>query len=192
MSKTRMEAFSDGVIAILITIMVLEMRAPHSTHWVALKPILPIFISYLLSFFYIAVYWNNHHHLLQAIDHVNGHILWANMHLLFWLSLFPFVTDWVGENTFATEPMALYGFVLLMAGFAYRLLSRELIRHHPDDSKLRKAVGTDCKGTLSIAIYAAAILLAFLNPWISFALYTGVALMWFLPDRRIEKVLGID
>ncbi len=189
MSKDRLEAFSDGVIAIIITIMVLEMRPPHGESLGDLRPLLPVFISYVLSFCYVGIYWTNHHHLLQATQRVTGPILWANLHLLFWLSLFPFVTAWSGENHFARVPMALYGVVLLMAALAYFILCQMLIRHHGRDSALAKAIGTDAKGVLSPVLYAAAIPLAFVNQWIAFSLYTFVALMWIIPDRRIEKTL---
>ena len=189
MSKNRMEAFSDGVIAIIITVMVLELRTPHGTDLGALRPLIPVFLSYVLSFVFLGIYWNNHHHLLQAIKHVDGRVLWANMHLLFWLSLIPFVTAWMGENRFATWPVALYGVVLLLAAVAYFILTRALIALHGRDSVLGTAVGRDRKGKLSIVIYLAAIPLAFVDPWISCALYVLVAVMWFLPDRRIEKTL---
>lgn len=187
MSKGRLEAFSDGVIAIIITIMVLEMRAPHGVELAELAPLLPIFLSYVLSFVYVAIYWNNHHHLLQAVKQVNGNVLWANCHLLFWLSLIPFVTTWMGENGLATWPVALYGVVLLCAAIAYTILVRTLIAHHGTDSLLATAVGGDFKGYLSLACYVAAVLLAFVNTWLSSALYVLVAIVWLIPDRRIEK-----
>jgi uncharacterized membrane protein len=190
MSKGRIEAFSDGVIAIIITIMVLEMKAPHGAEWDALRPLLPVFLSYVLSFIFLGIYWNNHHHLFQAARYVNGRILWANLHLLFWLSLIPFVTGWMGENHFAAWPVALYGVILLLAGFAYFLLARALIAHHGKDSTIATALGRDFKGKASLAIYAAAIPLAFENAWISCALYVLVAVIWLIPDRRIEKTLG--
>jgi len=186
----RLEAFSDGVLAIIITIMVLELKVPHGTGLDALRPLLPVFGSYVLSFVYIGIYWNNHHHMLHAAGRVNGAILWANLHLLFWLSLVPFVTAWVDENKFQALPVALYGGVLFMAGVAYTLLARALARHHGKDSKLAIAIGRDAKGLASLAIYAAAIPLAFLNPWIAFTMYIGVALMWFIPDRRIERAFA--
>lgn len=189
MHKGRLEAFSDGVIAILITIMVLELKVPHSTEVTALVPLIPIFLSYVLSFIFIGIYWNNHHHMLQAVRQVNGRILWANMHLLFWLSLIPFVTSWMGENHFTAWPAALYGVVLMCAGIAYYILSQSLIAHHGADSPLAKAVGNDFKGKISVVIYAAAIPLAFVHSWISLSLYVLVAIMWLIPDRRIEHTL---
>ena len=186
MNKGRLEAFSDGVLAIIITIMVLELKVPVGEHPGALGPLLPVFLSYVLSFVYLGIYWNNHHHLWQAVQRVNGRILWANMHLLFWLSLTPFVTAWMGENHFAPWPVALYGLVMFFAGLAYFLLSRALIAHHGTDSFLAHALGRDRKGKISIVAYASAVPLAFLSPWISCALYVVVAAMWFIPDRRIE------
>ena len=185
-----MEAFSDGVIAIIITIMVLELKVPHGAELDALRPLFPVFISYVLSFVFIGIYWNNHHHMLHAAGKVNGRILWANLHLLFWLSLIPFVTGWMGENHFAALPVALYGAVLLMAGLAYFVLARALAAHHGSDSKLAMALGKDIKGIASLVIYAAAIPLSFVNPWIAFALYVVVAIIWFIPDRRIERVIA--
>ncbi len=190
MGKNRLEAFSDGVMAIIITIMVLELKVPHGDSFAALAGLLPTFVSYALSFIYLAIYWNNHHHLLHAVKKVNGPILWANTHLLFWLSLVPFATAWMGDNHFAARPVALYGFVLLMAAVAYFILSRSLIRHHGEDSLLGTAVGSDMKGKLSVVIYAAAVLLSFANRWVGFGLYWVVALMWLVPDRRIEKVIA--
>ena len=189
MGKTRLEAFSDGVIAIIITIMVLEMKVPHGDGLAALKPLIPVFVSYLLSFVYVGIYWNNHHHLLHAVRHVNGATLWANLHLLFWLSLIPFVTGWMGENHFHQLPVALYGVVLLMAGVAYTILVRVLIRHHGRESALAKAIGSDFKGNLSLVAYVAAIGLAFVHEWVAMALYLAVAIMWLVPDRRIEVAL---
>jgi len=188
--KGRVEAFSDGVIAILITIMVLELKVPHGTGFEALRPLLPAFLSYALSFVFLGIYWNNHHHLWQVVRHVNGRILWANLHLLFWLSLIPFVTGWMGENHFAALPVALYGVVLLFAGVAYFILTRVLIAHHERDSALAKAIGDDFKGRISVAIYAVGILLAFARPWIACALYVAVAMLWLIPDPRIEKALA--
>jgi uncharacterized membrane protein len=190
MSKGRMEAFSDGVIAILITIMVLGLTVPHEPGLAALRPLIPILLSYVLSFVFLGIYWNNHHHLLHAIEHVDGRVLWANLHLLFWLSLIPFVTGWMGENRFAPWPVALYGVVLLLAAVAYFILTRALIALHGRDSVLGTAVGRDRKGKISIAIYLAAIPLAFVNSWISCALYVLVAVMWLIPDPRIEKTLN--
>lgn len=187
MNKGRLEAFSDGVLAVIITIMVLEMKTPPGTSLAALKPEIPIFLSYLLSFVYIGIYWNNHHHLLHATQHVNGATLWANLHLLFWLSLVPFATDWIGENHFDAWPVAIYGVVLLMAGIAYFILTKTLIHLHGQDSTLAVSIGSDEKGKTSIAIYAAAIPLAFVRPWIAAACYIIVAIMWLVPDRRIEK-----
>lgn len=189
MTKGRLEAFSDGVIAIIITIMVLELKIPHEADLAALRPLLPVFLSYILSYIYLGIYWNNHHHLLQAVRQVNGSILWANLHLLFWLSLLPFVTAWAGENHFATWPVAFYGLVLLFAAIAYFILTRTLIRHHGQDSTLAIALGRDNKGKISVVIYALAILLAFVNVGLANLLYILVAVMWLIPDRRIEKNL---
>jgi uncharacterized membrane protein len=189
MGKNRLEAFSDGVAAIIITIMVLEMKVPHGDDLAALKPLIPIFISYVLSFVYVGIYWNNHHHLLHAVQKINGSILWANLHLLFWLSLFPFVTGWMGENHFSTWPVAVYGTVLLMAAIAYSILELALIRAQGKDSQLAKAIGHDFKAKISLVIYAAAIPLAFVNRWLAFSLYVIVALIWVIPDPRIEKKL---
>lgn len=190
MSKGRLEAFSDGVIAILITIMVLELRPPTGTDLAALLPLIPIFLSYVLSFAFLGIYWNNHHHLFQVVRQVNGRVLWMNLHLLFWLSLIPFVTAWVGENNFAAWPVALYGMVLLLAGGAYYLLVRSLLALHTGDSPLVIAVGDDFKGKISLVIYAVAVPLAFVIPLLSCLLYVLVAVIWFIPDRRIEKVIG--
>jgi TMEM175 potassium channel family protein len=189
MGKGRLEAFSDGVIAILITIMVLELRPPAGADPAALLPLIPVFLSYVLSFVYLAIYWNNHHHLFQAVQRVNGRVLWANLHLLFWLSLISFVTAWMGENNFAAWPVALYGGVLLLAACAYFLLVRSLLSLHGQDSTLAAALGSDFKGKISIVIYAIAVLLAFIMPLLSCALYVSVAVIWFIPDRRIEKVI---
>lgn len=189
MTKSRLEAFSDGVIAILITIMVLELKVPHGTDLAALKPLLPVFLSYVLSFIFLGIYWNNHHHLLQAVKAVNGATLWANLHLLFWLSMIPFVTAWLGENGVAPWPAALYGVVLMFSGIAYYVLVRTLLAHHEKDSSLAKAIGGDVKGRISVAIYAVAIGLAFVLPWVSIGLYVAVAAMWLIPDRRIERTL---
>ncbi|MBX7187116.1 MAG: TMEM175 family protein [Vicinamibacteria bacterium] len=190
MSKGRLEAFSDGVLAIIITIMVLELKVPHGAGLDALTPLLPVFLSYLLSFIYIGIYWNNHHHMLHAASKVTGGILWANLHLLFWLSLVPFVTAWMGDNHFAPVPVALYGVILFMAGCAYFILARTLASHHGADSKIARALGDDLKGRISVFIYAVAILLALYAPALAGALYTAVALLWLVPDRRIEKVLA--
>jgi uncharacterized membrane protein len=190
MSKGRLEAFSDGVIAILITIMVLELRTPHGTDLAALVPLWPKFASYAVSFAFLGIYWNNHHHMLQATRHVDGRILWANMHLLFWLSLFPFATAWTGESHFAAVPVAAYGVVQLLAGFAYYILSQLLIARHGTDSVLARALGNDTKGRISLGLYAAAVGVAFAVPWIACAIFVGVMIMWLVPDRRIEKVLA--
>jgi uncharacterized membrane protein len=190
MSKGRMEAFSDGVIAIVITIMVLELAVPHGEELESLAPLAPVFLSYVLSFVFLGIYWSNHHHMLQAVHHVNGPILWGNLYLLFWLSLVPFVTGWMGENHFATWPVALYGVVLLMAAIAYSILSQALIRHHGKDSALARAVGGDFKGKISIVFYVTAISVAFWNRWLALGIYVLVAVMWLIPDRRIEKTLA--
>jgi uncharacterized membrane protein len=189
MSKSRMEAFSDGVIAILITIMVLELKAPHATDWSALAPLAPVFVAYVLSFVYLGIYWNNHHHMLHAARKVTGRVLWANLHLLFWLSLLPFATAWMGENHFAALPTALYGAVLLGAAIAYWLLQNSIIAAEGPESTLARAVGKDWKGKASILLYAAAIPLAFVREWLADVVYTGVALLWLVPDRRIETRL---
>jgi uncharacterized membrane protein len=189
MTKGRMEAFSDGVIAIIITIMVLELRAPHEATLRSLMPLRPVLLSYLMSFVYLGIYWSNHHHLLQAVEHVNGRVLWANLHLLFWLSLVPFVTAWLGENNFAAVPAALYGSVLLCAGIAYLILTRSLISLHGRDSLIATAVGADFKGKISAAIYALAIPLSFVKSWVACGLYVFVAIMWLVPDRRIERTV---
>ena len=187
MGKGRLEAFSDGVIAIIITIMVLELKVPHGANWTALATLSPVFLSYVLSFIYVGIYWNNHHHLFQAVHKINGRILWANLHLLFWLSLTPFVTGWMGENHFAPLPVALYGVNLFMAAISYTILVRALLTQHGKDSTLAQAIGKDFKGYISLAIYFTAILLSFVQPWIGFSLYVLVAIIWFVPDRRIEK-----
>ena len=190
MTKGRMEAFSDGVIAIIITIMVLELRVPHGADLDSLRPLAPLFLSYVLSFVYLGIYWNNHHHLLHAARHVDGRILWANLHLLFWLSLFPFGAHWMGDNGFAAWPVAVYGVVLLLAGFAYWLLVRALIARHGADSVLATAIGNDFKGNVSLFAYVLGVPLAFVNPWIACAIYVAVAILWLVPDRRIERVLA--
>lgn len=191
MEKNRLEAFSDGVLAIIITIMVLELKVPHGESLASLQPLIPVLLSYVLSFIYVGIYWNNHHHMLQAVRHVNGPILWANLHLLFWLSLTPFVTGWMGENHFQTIPVALYGVDLMMAGAAYYILARILIKHQGKDSLLAKALGRDFKGKISVIAYAAAIGLAFVSSWIALAIYFGVAVLWVIPDRRIETKLQV-
>jgi uncharacterized membrane protein len=190
MSKGRMEAFSDGVLAVIITIMVLEMKSPRGMTLQALAPVLPVFLSYVLSFAYIGIYWNNHHHLLHATQRVNGATLWANLHVLFWLSLVPFTTAWMGENHFAAWPVAVYGIVLLLAGVAYFVLTKALINLHGRDSTLAISIGQDRKGKISIALYAVAIPLAFVRPWIAGACYVIVAIMWLIPDPRIERMVG--
>ncbi len=190
MNKNRLEAFSDGVIAILITIMVLELGAPHTPDLAALRPLVPTLLSYLLSFVFLAIYWNNHHHMLQASHHVDGRVLWANMHLLFWLSLVPFATAWMGHHGLAPWPVAVYGIVLLCAGMAYFVLSRCLIAVNGEHSPLAQAVGADRKGIVSLGVYATAIPLAFTKPELSCALYVLVAILWLVPDRRIERKLS--
>lgn len=189
MEKNRLEAFSDGVIAIIITIMVLEMKVPHGSDWMALKPLLPVFLSYVLSFIYVGIYWNNHHHLLKACRKVNGGILWANLHLLFWLSLFPFVTGWMGENHFTALPTALYGAVLLLAALAYLILQNCILAEQGHDSKLAASIGKDWKGKLSPVLYGLGLATSFFQPWIAGGIYVFVALMWLVPDRRIERVV---
>lgn len=189
MRTNRLEAFSDAVLAIIITIMVLELKVPHGASWAALKPVLPPFLTYAMSFVYLAIYWNNHHHMLHATTHINGKILWANLHLLFWLSLVPFVTGWMGNNHFAAVPSALYGVVLLMAAIAYLVLQRAIVADQGPASKLAFAVGKDIKGKLSMVLYVLAISLAFVHQSIAHGLYVLVALMWLIPDRRIESRL---
>jgi uncharacterized membrane protein len=189
MGKGRLEAFSDAVIAILMTIMVLELKVPHGADFAALRPLLPVFLSYVLSFIYLGIYWNNHHHLLQIARHVNGGTLWANLHLLFWLSLIPFVTGWMGDNHFAALPVALYGMVLLLSAVAYYILCQNLISHHGKNSPLAIAIGKDLKGRISLVFYAVAIPLAFVNPLFACGIYVLVATIWLIPDRRIEKNL---
>jgi uncharacterized membrane protein len=190
MQTNRLEAFSDGVLAIIITIMVLELKVPHGVELDALKPILPVLLSYVLSFIYLGIYWNNHHHLFHSTKQVTGGILWANLHLLFWLSLFPFTTGWIGENHIAPTPTAVYGFVLLMAAIAYYILQRVIIAQEGRDSLLAAAIGRDWKGKLSLVLYLTAIPLALLSPWIANGLYVFVALLWLIPDLRIERVLN--
>src|SRR5256885_5367471 len=189
MGKGRLEAFSDGVIAILITIMVLELKIPHGSEMAALAPVLPVFLTYVLSYVYLGIYWNNHHHMLHATTRINGKILWANLHLLFWLSLVPFATGWMGENHFASTPTAAYGAVMLGAGFGYWVLQETIIAAEGQESKLARAVGSDVKGKISLAAYAAAIPLAFVREWLSDAIYVAIALLWLVPDKRIEAKL---
>ena len=190
MKKSRLEAFSDGVIAILITILVLELKVPHGENFQALVPVTPVFLCYVLSFVYLGIYWNNHHHMLHTSDRVTGPILWANLHLLFWLSLIPFTTGWMGENHFAAAPSALYGMILLMASIAYWILQELIIASQGDDSLLKKAIGRDWKGKSSPILYLIAIIAAFWSPWISQGIYVFVALLWLIPDRRIERALS--
>jgi uncharacterized membrane protein len=190
MHKGRLEGFSDGVLAIIITVMVLEMKVPRGTDLQALQSVLPVFFSYVLSFLYVGIYWSNHHHLFQAVKQIKGSILWANLYLLFWLSLLPFVTGWMGENHFATWTVAIYGVVLIMAAIAYFILTQVLLAGHGADSALARAIGSDFKGKISVVIYAAGIGLAFANAWIGVGLYMLVAVIWLIPDRRIEKTLA--
>ena len=189
MGKGRLEAFSDGVIAIIITIMVLELKVPHGIDLAALQPLIPVFLAYVLSFIYVGIYWNNHHHTFHAVQKVSGGVLWANLHLLFWLSLFPVITDWIGESHLAAWPTALYGFVLFMAAVAYFILIQALIRSEGRESTLAKAIGRDIKGKVSAVIYLVGVVLAFVAPWISAVLYTAAAALWLIPDRRIARVL---
>ena len=189
MNKNRLEAFSDGVLAIVLTIMVLELHAPHGTDWPALQALLPTFLSYVLSFLYVGIYWNNHHHMLHAVERVSGLAMWANLHLLFWLSLFPLATVWMGENCRASAPTALYGGVLLMAALAYVLLQNALIRNHGSEALLARAVGHDGKGKLSLLLYALGMALSFVQPVLAQVLYVSVAAMWLVPDRRIESLI---
>jgi uncharacterized membrane protein len=190
MKTARLEAFSDGVFAVIITIMVLEMKVPHGADLAALRPVLPVFLSYILSFVFLGIYWNNHHHMLHAVRQIRGPTLWANLHLLFWLSLTPFVTDWMGENNFATWPVLLYGVVLISAACAYTILEQSLIKHEGKHSTLAVALGKDIKGKMSILLYATAIPLAFVRSWLSCLLYVIVAIIWLIPDRRIERALA--
>ena len=189
MGKGRLEAFSDGVLAIIITIMVLELKVPHGASLQNLQPLVPVFLSYLLSFIYIGIYWNNHHHMLQSVHKVNGTALWANMHLLFWLSLVPFATAWMGENHFSQWPIIVYGFILLMAAIAYYVLSICLINLHGKESTFAKALGKDYKGIASLVLYILGISISFINHWFGFSMYVLVAIIWFIPDRRFEKQL---
>ena len=190
MNKNRLEAFSDGVLAIIITIMILEIKVPEDPSFESLKPLIPVFLSYVLSFVYVGIYWNNHHHMLQVVKKVNGSILWGNLFLLFWLSLIPFGTSWIGSQHFATVPMSVYGFILLMNAISYTLLQNQIIKLEGKDSALYRAVEKDVKGKISLACYISAIPLAFVSPWISGFLYTTVALMWIIPDQRIEKQIS--
>lgn len=190
MNKGRMEAFSDGVLAIIITIMVLEIKVPHGAEFSDLTPLIPIFLSYILSFIYLGIYWNNHHHMMHTVKKVSGGILWANLHLLFWLSLVPFVTGWMGENHFAQNPTALYGFIMLMSAIAYFILQSQIIKSNGKDSVLAKAIGKDIKGKLSPVLYIIGIGFAWISTWVSGAMFVAVALMWLIPDKRIEKILG--
>jgi uncharacterized membrane protein len=192
MRSGRLEAFSDAVIAIIITIMVLELAIPHEGGWDALRPLIPKFLTYALSFVFLGIYWNNHHHLLQVVERVNGRILWANLHLLFWLSLAPFVTGWMGESGFAPETVAAYGIVLLLAAIAYYILQTLILKAHGPDFPLKVALGRDMKGKISPVLYLSAIVLAFVNPWIAVGIYVLVALMWLIPDRRIESIYERD
>lgn len=186
MGKGRLEAFSDGVIAVIITIMVLELKVPRGADLTSLRPAVPVFSTYVLSFVFVGIYWTNHHHLLQAVERLNGRVLWANLHLLFWLSLVPFVTGWMSENDFAPAPVAFYGFILLMAGVAYHILARMLIWGHGENSPLARAIGEDRKGIMSIAAYGVAIAVSFWNVWLACGLYAVIEIMWFIPDSRIE------
>jgi uncharacterized membrane protein len=192
MKTTRLEAFSDGVIAILITIMVLELKTPHGHDWSALRELSTVFSAYVLSFVFLGIYWNNHHHMLHLCGRVSGGVLWANLHLLFWLSLIPFATAWMGEAHIAPLPTALYGFILMMAGAAYYILKTALIRAQGPGSTLAAALGSDFKGKISVVIYLAGVAIAFVNAWVAAAIYVGVALMWLVPDRRIERRIGPD
>jgi TMEM175 potassium channel family protein len=192
MTKGRLEAFSDGVFAIIITIMVLNLRVPHGTNFADLRPIVPVFLSYVLSFLYVGIYWNNHHHLLHAAERVDGKILWANLHLLFWLSLAPFTTAWLGENGITTGPVAMYGIMLLFAGIAYFILTKALIAQHGKDSKIAESIGKDRKGLASVLIHFVALPICFVEPAVSCAAYVLVLVMWLLPDPRIEKCLHVD
>ncbi|KAB7531351.1 DUF1211 domain-containing protein [Flagellimonas olearia] len=189
MTKGRMEAFSDGVLAIIITIMVLEIKVPHGEEFTDLVPLIPVFLSYVLSFIYLGIYWNNHHHMMHTVKKITGKVLWANLHLLFWLSLVPFVTGWMGENHFAENPIALYGVILLMAALAYFYLQYTIIKTQGEDSVLKKAVGKDLKGKLSPILYLIGIAFAWITPWVSGAMFVLVALIWLIPDKRIERML---
>ena len=192
MTTGRLEAFSDGVIAIIITIMVLELKVPHGEGFTALVPLVPVFLSYVLSFVIVGIYWTNHHHMLHAVKHVDGAVLWANLHLLFWLSLMPFATAFMGENHFAHETVVVYGIDLMMAGLAYWLLQRSLLRRHPGDSAFARAVGNDLKGTLSMIGNTGGAIIAFFNEWVGLALFVAVAIIWLIPDRRFERALASE
>ncbi|MBZ2209077.1 TMEM175 family protein [Massilia soli] len=189
MGKNRLEAFSDGVIAIIITIMVLELKVPHAADLQALAPLWPVFLSYILSFIYVGIYWNNHHHLMHSVQAISGRVLWANLHLLFWLSLIPFVSGWMGENHFATLPVAAYGLVLFMCSVAYDVLVRSLSRQQ-ENTMLAEAIGSDRKGILSVVLYLSGVALSFVHPWIGFAVYAGAAVVWLIPDSRLERRLS--
>ena len=190
MTKGRIEAFSDGVIAIIITIMVLELKVPHGEDFSALIPLWPVFLSYVLSFIYVGIYWNNHHHMFHAVRHISGAVMWANLHLLFWLSLMPFATAFMGENHFAPNTVAVYGLALLMCAIAYTILVRALLAIHSGDTAFAKAIGSDVKGKISLAAYIAGIAASFFSGWLALALFVAVAVMWFIPDRRFEKALA--
>ncbi len=190
MNKTRLEAFSDGVLAIIITIMVLEIKVPHGHDLIDLQPLIPVFLSYVLSFIYLGIYWNNHHHMMHTVKHVTGDVLWANLHLLFWLSLVPFTTGWMGENNFSSASMFLYGLVLLMAAVAYFVLQGRIIKNHGKDSILAKAVGKDLKGKISPVLYILGILTSYFSHWIAGLMYVFVALIWLIPDKRIERIIN--
>lgn len=190
MNKTRLEAFSDAVIAIIMTIMVLELKVPEGTDWLALQPVIPTFLAYVMSYVYLAIYWNNHHHMLHATDHVDGRIMWANQHLLFWLSLIPFTTAWMDESHFSLIPTAVYGAILLFAALAYSILFKTIVAHCDANQDLREAIGKDRKGRFSLILYALALVAVFIHPLIAVAIYALVAVMWFIPDRRIERKLG--
>ena len=191
MKKNRLEAFSDGVLAIIVTIMVLEIKVPHGANWEDLEPLIPIFLSYILSFVFILIYWNNHHHLFQSVKYVNGKVLLANGHLLFWLSLMPFVTGWMGENHFAPLPVLFFGLLCLFSGIAYTILTKTLIATHGKDSVLAKAIGADRKGYISIAGYFLGVVFAFINPYISCLFYLAISILWLIPDKRIENIINM-
>lgn len=192
MNKNRLEAFSDGVIAIIITIMVLDLKVPHGTDFNSLKPLLPVFLSYILSFVYLGIYWNNHHHMMYTVKRIDGGILWANLHLLFWLSLVPFVTGWMGENNFAPLPVALYGIILLLAAIAYYILQNRILKRQGNNALLSRAIGKDLKGKLSPVLYVIAIVSTFFNEWLAGCIYVLVALIWLIPDKRIERIVDSE